>query len=105
MAIQNIDLGVSPNSETGDDARTWAGKTNANFAYLEGLILAYKKIQIGLYFVEKASGNIDLLALEVGDKFEAWLDTDTRYVVGKVIALPFDINDSTKVQLAVNAYI
>lgn len=100
MALQTIDRGTSANSETGDDARTWAGKTNANFLYLEGLI-NLKKVKISTYWVDK-NGNTDIQNFEVGDRFEGWLDNDTRYVVGKVIALPFDINDNTKTVLIID---
>lgn len=35
MAIQEINIGVSPNSQTGDSARTWATKSNDNFTFLD----------------------------------------------------------------------
>ena len=31
MAIQQINIGAAPNDKTGDKARDWAQKTNANF--------------------------------------------------------------------------
>lgn len=103
MALQEIDKGTGPNTSTGTNARLAADMINANFAYL--LALQNRKVKIGAYWVEKQSGNTDLLNMEVGDKFEAWLETDTRYVVGKVIALPFDVDDDTKAKLVANNYI
>lgn len=38
MAIQVINTGTTANDETGDDARTWATKTNENFAELESAV-------------------------------------------------------------------
>lgn len=38
MALQTINRGTTANDGTGDDARTWADKSNANFTYLENLI-------------------------------------------------------------------
>lgn len=38
MPLQDINIGTTANDGTGDDARTWAGKSNANFSYLENLI-------------------------------------------------------------------
>ena len=38
MPLQNINIGTTANDGTGDDARTWAAKSNANFSYLESLI-------------------------------------------------------------------
>ena len=55
------------------------------------------KMKIQGYWVDK-NGNNDYTALEVGDEFEGWVDAN-RYVVGRVIALPFDINDLTKVKI------
>lgn len=63
------------------------------------------KIKIGAYWVEKGSGNSDTGNFEVGDKFDGWIESDTRYVVGKVIALPFDVDDETKVSLAADNYL
>ena len=59
------------------------------------------KIKIGNYWVDKGS-NTDTFNLEVGDKFDGWIESETRYVVGKVIALPFDVDDNTKVYLIVD---
>lgn len=52
------------------------------------------------YWVEKGA-NIDNTAFEVGDKFEGW-ESSTRYLVGIVIALPFDVDDSAKVSLIID---
>lgn len=54
-----------------------------------------QKIKIGDYWVDKGS-NSDKFNMEVGDKYEGWINSDTRYVVGKVISLPFDVDDNTK---------
>lgn len=45
-------------------------------------------------------GKTDLENWQVGDKFRGW--NGDEYVVGKVVGLPFDINDRTKVKLAIN---
>lgn len=42
MARQEINIGTSPNTQTGDDARTWATKSNANFTELYAAIGSYK---------------------------------------------------------------
>lgn len=44
------------------------------------------------------SSNTDKEAIEVNNKFNGWIG-DERYVVGIVKALPFDINDTSKVSL------
>lgn len=98
MPIQDIDRGTGPNTLTGDDARTAAEKINSNFAYIMNII----KIKMGGLYVEKYPGNTNLGAYEVGDKVEGWV-TSTRYIVGHVVALPFDIDDPTKVKLAIDS--
>ena len=51
-----------------------------------------------------AEGKSDLAAFEVGDKFEGW--HLNRYVVGVILSLPVilpdDLDDKTKVGLAIN---
>lgn len=52
-------------------------------------------------------GKTTLTAWEVNDTFRGWVDSKTRYVVGKIISvtgltMPDDIDDNTKVLLAVN---
>lgn len=54
----------------------------------------------GVYFVD-TKGNTNPGAFEVGNKFRGWVD-DNRYVVGKVVGLPFDVDDETKVLLAID---
>lgn len=58
---------------------------------------------IGEIFVYTLSGG--RTTLQVGDKFSGW-DGD-RFVAGKIIALPVsipaDINDNTKIKLAVDS--
>jgi hypothetical protein len=56
------------------------------------------KIKIGDYWVDKGV-NANPLAFEVGDKIDGWIESNTRYVTGIVLALPFDVDDSTKVGL------
>ena len=58
------------------------------------------KVKISGYWFDTI-GNSDINAIEVGNEFEGWVSA-TRYVVGKVIALPFDVDDNTKVSLIVN---
>jgi hypothetical protein len=58
------------------------------------------KMKIGGYWVDK-NGNTNFEALEVGDSFDGWVSA-TRYVVGRVIGLPFDVNDETKVRLVID---
>lgn len=54
----------------------------------------------------ETTGKTDLTTFEVDDKFSFWLDNDTRYVVGKIVSLPIDlandIDDKTKIKLAVD---
>lgn len=52
------------------------------------------------YDVRKVIGYSTLNAWEVGDRFHGW-NGDT-FLAGKVVGLPFDVNDTTKVKLAVN---
>lgn len=105
MPLTNLNKGSAPNDGTGTPARDAVDILNVNFSYLIGLI--NRKVKIGLFWVEKATGNTNLTTFENGDKFDAWLDSDTRYVVGKVIdasalTMPTDIDDGTKVKLAVD---
>ena len=58
-------------------------------------------IVIDGYNVIKGTGNDSETAIEVGDFFEGWA-TATRYVRGKMIASPFDVNDETKVSLVID---
>jgi hypothetical protein len=60
---------------------------------------AAEKFISGFYF--NTQGNTDVNAIEVGNTFRGWPTAD-RYVVGKVLALPFDVNDETKVQLYID---
>lgn len=46
-------------------------------------------------------GNTDVGAIEVGNEFRGW-PSATRYVVGIVIGLPFDVDDDTKTSLAID---
>ena len=55
---------------------------------------------ISPYWVDKGV-NTDNTAFEVGDKFEGWASS-TRYLVGIVIALPFDVDDDTKTSLIID---
>lgn len=43
MSLQIINIGTGPNTQTGDNARTWAGKSNANFQFLLDLFNANNK--------------------------------------------------------------
>lgn len=80
-------------------------EAHANFA--EGdrvevfFISATHYVDIGGYSVRKVSGYTSLTDWEVGDTFSGWASSD-RYVVGKVVGLPFDVDDSTKVKLAID---
>lgn len=64
-------------------------------------VAAFPYVIIDGYLV-KRSGKTDLTQWEVGDQFLGFGD---RAVAGKVIALPFDIDDDTKVSLALNTSI
>ena len=55
------------------------------------------KVKIGRLWFDTV-GNTDTQAIEVGNTFEGY-PTTSRYVVGRVIALPFDVDDNTKVKL------
>lgn len=57
-------------------------------------------VNIDGYLVHRA-GKTDLNNWEVNDKFDGW--NGDRRVSGIVIALPFDIDDNTKVKLAMNS--
>jgi alpha-D-ribose 1-methylphosphonate 5-triphosphate synthase subunit PhnL len=94
--ITPILIGNVPGDNLGDGARVGAQKINANFVWVAANI----KIKISGYWVDKNT-NLDLEAFEVGDTFDGWVST-TRYVVGRVIALPFDVDDATKVSLAID---
>jgi len=60
----------------------------------------FQEVKInGLYF--DTENNTDVNAIEVGNTFRGWPTSD-RYVVGKVLALPFDVDDETKVQLYID---
>lgn len=80
MALQIIDIGSAPNDSTGDDARTWAQKTNANNAYLESLITAYSStvtvagVEVNLL---KAPGNTVKRVVELGDRIVIFADETT----------------------------
>jgi len=58
-------------------------------------------------FAVVAEGKTTLIAWEVGDRFSGWIGD--RYVVGKIISLPVvlpaDIDDDTKVKLAIDGTI
>lgn len=58
------------------------------------------KVKINEYWVDK-NGNLDTDNFEVGDDFEGWASGE-RYVVGKVVGLPFDIDDITKCILVID---
>lgn len=73
-------------------------ENNVGFSSASGSSEA--KLKISGYWVDP-TGKTDLENWEVGDKFEGWPDA-TRYVVGKVIALPFDVDDPTKVTLLID---
>jgi len=105
MPLNNISKGTGPNTGSGTNARDAADIINNNFTYLEDLIQNKSLVKIGEYTVEKGSGNLDLTGFEPGDTFTAWLSNNTRYVVGVVKAVPFDLDDKTKVGLAINRYL
>jgi hypothetical protein len=86
--ITPILIGNVPGDNLGDGARVGAQKINANFVWVAANI----KIKISGFWVDKNT-NLDLEAFEVGDTFD---------VVGRVIALPFDVDDATKVSLAID---
>lgn len=58
-------------------------------------------VEIDDYSVKKVDAYTSLTEWEAGDTFSGWASSD-RYVVGKVIALPFDVDDSTKVKLVID---
>lgn len=65
MAKQVIDLGTAPDTETGDNARAWAGKSNSNFTELYDSKTDWKFIASS--FVEKGGGNSGA-GLEANDR-------------------------------------
>lgn len=56
-------------------------------------------------FLTLSAGKTTLNAWEIGDKFRGWIGT--RYVVGSIVSLPVslpsDIDDSSKVNLAIDS--
>lgn len=92
----------------GKDYQLIGGVANSDWSYNAGVInegdtVFNGKVKIGDYWVDKGV-NTDDLNFEVGDKFDGWIESETRYVVGKVLALPFDVDDSAKVYLIVDNY-
>jgi len=67
---------------------------------IAAIISGSGEVKISNYFVDTI-GNTNIDAFEIGNTFRGW-PTTSRYVVGKVIALPFDIDDNTKVSLVVD---
>lgn len=67
--------------------------------YNSMVILDTLEVKIGDYWFD-TSGNVNKNSIEVGNTFRGW--NGVNYVVGRVVGLPFDINDSTKVSLAIN---
>lgn len=57
-------------------------------------------LRIDGYFVDPV-GKTNKTEWEVNDKFWGWVD-NTRYVTGIVVALSFDVDDNTKVKLAID---
>lgn len=74
-------------------------QTSANASDFK--LIASGSMVISGYSVVKGSGNEDESAIEVNDYFEGWAST-TRYVRGKMIASPFDIDDETKCKLVID---
>lgn len=91
------------------DYQLKGGVTNTDWANAatginEGTQTYVGKIKIGDYWVDKGT-NTDNANLEVGDKFDGYIESNTRYVAGIVTALPFDVDDNTKVSLVINNYL
>ncbi len=98
MAYQEINRST-PNDGLGDDARTWAGKTNANMKELFSRNLA-----IGNTLVRRITydpNNLSFNAYKTDDKVEGWAVPGLRYVEGVVLnassfTWPDDIDDTSK---------
>jgi hypothetical protein len=77
------------------------GSDDAKRVTSKGLIDSLRlKRYIDGYWVD-TYGNSDIDVIEVGNMFEGW-SSETRYIVGKVIALPFDADDDLKVSLVID---
>lgn len=64
MAKQIINVGTAPNDKTGDPARVWAGKVNANFTEL---FQNYGTVNGNLFQIRKKPGNTTMGLFEIGD--------------------------------------
>lgn len=58
-------------------------------------------VDIDGYAVRKTPLFLTVDAWEVGDTFQGWPST-SRYVVGKVVGLPFDVDDESKTKLVID---
>jgi hypothetical protein len=96
MAIETIDIGSGANTQTGDDARAWAIKSNANFAFLKGLIDGLE-VKLSGYYVDKKD-NSDLTSIEIGDQIRGNFSAD-NYIIADVIALPITNKDNLEIYL------
>lgn len=74
MAQQTINIGSGPNTKSGDDARTWAQKSNSNFNELFGHMNEnpVQVIKSGTFAIIKKPGNEDVNILEIGDMVSGW---------------------------------
>lgn len=80
MPYQTINIGTVANDKTGDDARTWAQKTNANNAYFQALIDALSStttVNGNHANLLKAPGNVTHGVVEVNDRIVVFDGTTT----------------------------
>ncbi len=98
MALQEIDRSTA-NDGLGDDARTWAGKTNDNMKELFS-----RCFKLGNFLVQRWDYDPNALsfdAYKLNDKVEGFVDTEkTHFISGIILDASIDIateyDDTTK---------
>jgi hypothetical protein len=83
---------------------TWLKLTQTKISDIDGLedALLVTKTHVNIQgALVEVSGKTDLTQFEVGDKFTYWYENDTKYLIGKVkaipISLPTDAEDKEKI--------
>lgn len=107
MAYLEIDRST-PNDEQGDDARTWAGKTNENMKELFSRSFVRSQYIVTRWVYDP--DNLRFTTWLDGDKIEGWAVTNSRWVSAIIldataISLPADLDDPTKVLLLIDKQI
>ncbi|AGO49139.1 structural protein [Cellulophaga phage phi39:1] len=98
MAYREVNRS-QPNDGLGDDARTWAGKTNENFKEVFSRGFTLFGFLVSRFSYDPLVLNFDKFV--EGDKVQGWENSDKlRWVEGIVlstgISLPGDLDDENK---------